>query len=129
MSILVTTIDRALAAGGPVDGYYVILDAPHPIFVTAGDANIIRLDIPFEPSGQWRATSIHNSRGKRLSDWHTFAQQYADMDLPTTFKNGKPMYLIGDLDHGTSRVQSDGILRIQRAKIARQADGRWNFAH
>lgn len=103
--ILTTTIDRSLAQGGPVNGYYVILQHGAPYFITGADANIIRLDMPFEPSGQWRARAVYNSHFKRLADWSLFAAHAADNQIPMTYKNGNPLYFIGDFDHGTDRVQ------------------------
>jgi hypothetical protein len=44
----------------------------------------------------------------RLSDFFEMAGNH---QTNWTFKNGKPRYFIADIDHGTNRMQSDGISR------------------
>ncbi|MEN6527610.1 MAG: hypothetical protein ABFD65_14095 [Candidatus Polarisedimenticolia bacterium] len=117
---------RLVAAGGPVEGWYVIEDCGPPLFVVAGDLDIIRLDMPFMPSGRWKVTNVYSSRSAFIGPWFDVAPRMAS-GIPMTFKNGKPLYRMGDLDHGTSRVHGAGLLRVSRAVMARQPDGRWNF--
>jgi hypothetical protein len=116
-------------------GYYVKMRQGAPYFIT-GDGQMIRTDMPFEPSDSWVATGIYSSRGSYIGQWVDFAPRASDLKsfyragsgFPFTFKNGKSLYFIGDIDHGTSRIQGNGILNIQRASFERQPDGRWNFA-
>lgn len=60
------SIDRRTAQGGPVDGYLVTTES-RKYFITAGDAYIIRLDMPFSPSGKWLARAVYSSRNAYLS--------------------------------------------------------------
>lgn len=100
-------------------------------FITDGDAHIARLDMPFDPTPQWRAVAIYTSRGSRLSDWETFASQASKPAVngvkhPMRFKNGSAMYHLGDFDHGTYRSWGVGIYSIRRANFAKQSTGFWS---
>ena len=122
--MLDTTISRFTARGERIGGYLLAADRGR-YFITGDDANIIRLDMPFEPSGKWRAAAVYTSRGAYLSDWRTFADAFSGTDKPLRFKSGKAMYYLGDLDHGTSRVWGVGIGSVRRANFSRCADGYW----
>jgi hypothetical protein len=118
-------------------GYYVTMQQGSPYFIT-GDGQIIRTDMPFDPSDSWVAIGIYSSRLSYIGQWVDFAPRASDLksfnragtDFPFTFtfKNGKSLYFIGDIYHGTMRIQGDGILNIQRASFERQPNGFWNFA-
>lgn len=125
MTILDTTISRHAARGASVPGFLIVTKQGHRYFVTADDANIIRLDMPFEPSGQWRARCVYTSRGAYLSGWYDFAPRASSGGFPMLYKNGKPMYFLGDWDHGTARGWGDGMTSIRRAMFSRGTDGRW----
>ena len=98
---------------------YLVTTKRNRYYVTPA-AEIVRLDMPFSPSGQWRARAVYAAtfgRFHRLADWFTFAAQAVSAGIPMRFKNGKPMYYLGDNDHGTDRIQGDGIISIHRATM------------
>lgn len=127
------SISRVAAAGGPLSGWYVIQDTGPPLFIESNDHCIIRLDMPFEPSGDWLADAVWerhaNGRMKFFARWHDAVCCPAFQGAVPRFKNGDPMYYLADIDHGTSRVHGEGLLRVSRAQVKRQPDGRWNFYH
>ena len=120
------SISRIVVAGGPAEGWYVIANKGPELFVTDDGLDIIRLDIPFMPSGKWKATSVYSSRGKLIGSWDYMAP-YMAAGIPMTFKNGNPLYHMGDIDRGSHRMHGAGLLRVSRAVMVRQPDGRWNF--
>ncbi len=119
------SISRTVAAGGPIEGWYVIENRGPPLFVT-NELGIIRLDMPFMPSSKWKATNVYSSHSKFIGSWYDMAPRMAS-GIPMTLKNENPLYYMGDLDHGTYRVHGAGLLRVSRAVMARQLDGRWKF--
>ena len=115
----------------PVHG--VLLDAGcGRFFITHDRARIIRLYMPFSPTDDWTAFAIYTARGRRVWRWTGFVEHLRMVGkevapLVFRYKNGKPRYRLGDIDHGTVRVWGDGILDAKLATMRQKPDHTWEF--
>lgn len=76
------------------------------------DQQIIRTDINHRPSGQWFFVGILPQRAWTLSKTITYHALKSSVP-PLLYKNGRPRYSIVDIDHGTTRMWSEGITNLQ----------------
>ncbi len=83
-------------------------------FAVHADASISRPAIGMAPSGEWKLRGLTDRYGRVVVPFDQLAAKLPTLDL--FYKNGKPRYMIADLDHGTSRVQgSPGYSAIRAA--------------
>ena len=84
------------------------------------DMSISRPHIGLAPSGKWKAAALYERRG----GWTRYVEpigrtldrlRAGEMQSPEAwrFKNGKPRYFLGDIDHGSGRVWGAGLLYIR----------------
>jgi hypothetical protein len=89
-------------------------------FAVHADGAISRpsLTPPYEPSGGWilRGICRLNNFG-RIVETISAARLLAGESppAPLLYKNGKPRWFVMDLDHGTRRIQMEGIKALLRA--------------
>lgn len=119
------------------------LDPVHGVLLTAGRGRffithiheqIIRLDMPFSPTDDWTAFAVYTARGRYVWSWAGFVARLnkilfrGSAPIVFCFKNGKPRYRLGDIDHGTRRIWGDGILDARLVAMRQKPDRTWEFA-
>lgn len=131
--------------GEVIQGWHVQQCGLHAgdYLIDAATGNIIRLDMAFTPSGQWTFQRIYEARPfGRLAFLTTsplaapakpLERLQIEMGLLVDaasnsrirFANNRPKYFLGDLDHGTARVQMAGIWIVLPTEMQQAADGTW----
>ena len=99
--------------------YMVESGSPYMIrrYIVNDDGMITQFnpDIPYEQhkfSGGWKVAGIHEvlpfgNIGRRIA-----VKEAAEKIHKFTFENGKGKYLLEDVDHGTTRIWGDRIIKI-----------------
>ena len=99
--------------------YMIESGSPYAVrrYVVNNDGMITRFNhsIPYEQhnfSGDWKVSGIREilpfgNIGRRIS-----IKEAAEKINKFTFKNGNGKYLLEDVDHGTTRIWGDRIIKI-----------------
>jgi hypothetical protein len=102
-------------------------------FVDKETLSIIRTDqSDFIPSSQWTARAVYRYKNGHLKWFASFPDAVALLTVRKDFltKRYTPRYFLGDMDHGTPRVQGDGIRKLSMIKFHRNMKtGFWQIAH
>lgn len=64
------------------------------------------------PSGKWKLKGLHEVRAFNHLGPLINIKKLVDAEVPLTFKNGKGIYVIEDLDHGSARTWTDRVISI-----------------
>jgi hypothetical protein len=124
----------AAKTGAVRDGYLIDSVRGERYFVDKETLSIIRTDqSDFIPSGQWVARAVYHYRGGYLKWFASFPDAVALLTVSKDFfftKRYTARYFLGDMDHGTPRVQSDGTRKLSTIKFHRNLKtGYWQIAH
>jgi hypothetical protein len=66
---------------------------------------IIRTDMDFKPSGQWKFLGLEHVKNNQFVPYDRVIERLkSDPEVFKTYKNGNPQWTVRDLDHGTTRV-------------------------
>jgi hypothetical protein len=96
---------------------YIVTGKQMPMFIDGQTGDITRLDMAgFTPSGEWKVGLIFEPKG---GHWGLPIGEGVEglrrlIGQPMRYKNGSPRYYLGDIDHGTRRIQaSNPILAVE----------------
>lgn len=86
-------------------------------YTVDANGNIGRPAINMAPSGQWKLRGLvrYNNFGHRVAFVPFDAIKNQINEFQWTYKNGKPIWQVADLDHGTDREwagPAQGVIRI-----------------
>jgi len=98
---------------------YRLINKNREVYEVEDAGEIGRPKINLKPSGQWRAVALvrFSNFGQVVQrvpfeDWEEFVKQ----DVLWRYKNGKPRYFLEDWDHGTVRLQTQGVVDVSLAQ-------------
>ena len=89
------------------------------VYAVNEEGEIARPRIGLRPSGKWRARALvrFSNFGQIVQrvpfeNWEQFIQQGVEW----RYKNGKPRYYLEDWDHGTVRIQGQGVISVRKCQ-------------
>lgn len=97
---------------------YRIINKNREVYEVEDTGEIGRPKINLKPSGKWHARALvrFSNFGQIVQrvpfeNWDQFVKQNVDW----CYKNGKPRYFLEDWDHGTVRIQGQGVVNVSPA--------------